>query len=356
MKCALVQLMAVGLVGLLSQIASCSSSRSENASTRVLFVGNSYTFFNSMPEIFVNVSAALSTSRPTTILMLAPGGSALFEHGNLSSAMGQATAAALSDPLGWDFVVLQDQSEVPGGGKDTDANLPPRAGRNLTLAALQAFFKPRIADAGAVPVLYSTWGRHDGDPPNAECCRYANFLQMNQETTFGYEMYAQTLSPELSGDERGGGTTGVDRSNGDDDGDGAASTTNQRYYYGAAKRPLVAPAGHAWEIVFNASGPEPLGNHSRFSCLYNHGVTSENDDANANAYNASSCVLDSAGMGGHPSLEGSYLIALVMAATIHKQSVLHLPWAPEGMSASDAIFLQGVAEQAVTMAPHRSAM
>ena len=85
-------------------------------------------------------------------------------------------------------------------------------------------------------------------------------------------------------------------------------------------------------------------------------MTSENDDANANAYNASSCVLDSAGMGGHPSLEGSYLIALVMAATIHKQSVLHLPWAPEGMSASDAIFLQGVAEQAVTMAPHRSAM
>jgi hypothetical protein len=51
--------------------------------------------------------------------------SSLFQHGNLSLPMGKATAAALADPAGWDFVMLQDQSETAGGGCDTDDHLKP---------------------------------------------------------------------------------------------------------------------------------------------------------------------------------------------------------------------------------------
>jgi hypothetical protein len=40
--------------------------------------------------------------------------------------------------------VLQDQSETPGGGLDTDDHLLAGVGRNLSIAALQSFFGPRI--------------------------------------------------------------------------------------------------------------------------------------------------------------------------------------------------------------------
>lgn len=39
--------------------------------------------------------------------------------------MGVATATALADPAGWDYVMLQDQSETAGGGCDTDDHLAP---------------------------------------------------------------------------------------------------------------------------------------------------------------------------------------------------------------------------------------
>lgn len=48
-----------------------------------------------------------------------------FQHGNISSDVGIATASALANEHGWDYVVLQDQSETPGGGCDTDASLRP---------------------------------------------------------------------------------------------------------------------------------------------------------------------------------------------------------------------------------------
>ena len=37
----------------------------------------------------------------------------------------------------------------------------------------------------AVPLFYSTWGRHDGDQPNAVCCGYGSFLSMTAHTTAG---------------------------------------------------------------------------------------------------------------------------------------------------------------------------
>ena len=46
---------------------------------------------------------------------------------------GQQTAAMLADPLGWDYVVMQDQSETPGGGCDTDSGLSKGAGHALSV-------------------------------------------------------------------------------------------------------------------------------------------------------------------------------------------------------------------------------
>ena len=67
-------------------------------------------------------------------------------------------------------------------------------------------------------MLYSTWGRHGGDPYNAECCGYGTFKGMTQETTEGYEAYAAALKE--SAPERAA--------------------------------PLIVPAGRAFELVREA--------------------------------------------------------------------------------------------------------
>ena len=59
-------------------------------------------------------------------------------------------------------------------------------GFNMSSKALVDFFLPRLVAANATAVMYSTWGRHDGDPPNAACCGYGTFLSMNHLTTAGY--------------------------------------------------------------------------------------------------------------------------------------------------------------------------
>lgn len=125
----------------------------------------------------------------------------------------------LADPQGWDVVVLQDQSETPGGGINGDSGLPKGQGFQESSRALENFFRPRIAAAGARALLYSTWGRHDGDPPNAKCCGYGTFLSMTALTTEGYRKYASVLA-----------------------GSGNAPTIG---------KPLIAPCGRAFELVYN---------------------------------------------------------------------------------------------------------
>jgi hypothetical protein len=83
---------------------------------RVAFVGNSYTFFNDLPTVFASVSAALPNPVHIVHNQSTPGGSSLFQHANASLPMGQETRALLSSR--WDVVVLQDQSQSPGGGRD----------------------------------------------------------------------------------------------------------------------------------------------------------------------------------------------------------------------------------------------
>eukprot|EP00035_Acanthoeca_spectabilis_P003506 m.93673 g.93673 ORF g.93673 m.93673 type:complete len:319 (-) comp12164_c0_seq1:61-1017(-) len=290
---------------------------------RVLFIGNSYTFFNDLPHMFGNLSLQLRQPVEVDTEMVAPGGSSLFQHGNLSLPMGQATAAALAEPGGWDFVMLQDQSETPGGGCDTDSSLAPGEGFKLSSAALSSFFVPRLTQAHATPVLYSTWGRHDGDRPNAECCGYGTFLSMTARTTAGYRSYADTLTA--------GGLS-----------------------------PRIAPAGKAFEIVHNASS-DPTGITSNFSCLYNHADAVLSSDLSAastgvgggvvRSGSGPNCTLDGAGLGGHPSILGTFLIAATMAGVVHGQRTASVEWAPEGVDPAHRSYLLQVADTAVFGAP-----
>src|SRR5437870_49387 len=73
--------------------------------TRVLFIGNSYTAVNDLPQTFA--ALASSGGHATQTAMLADGGTTLAQH---------VASPATSQQLGaahWDFVVLQEQSQIP---------------------------------------------------------------------------------------------------------------------------------------------------------------------------------------------------------------------------------------------------
>ena len=127
----------------------------------------------------------------------------------------------LAEAQGWDYVVLQDQSQTPGGGMDGDSGAGVGVAKARSIAALRAFYAPAISAARATPVLYSTWGRHGGDPYNAECCGYGTFKGMTQETTEGYEAYAAALK------------------------ESAPEQAAPLY----CRPPLIVPAGRAFELV-----------------------------------------------------------------------------------------------------------
>ena len=47
---------------------------------RVLFVGNSHTYFNDMPKMVAELAAAAGVERPLHAVMEAPGGAGFVEH------------------------------------------------------------------------------------------------------------------------------------------------------------------------------------------------------------------------------------------------------------------------------------
>jgi len=71
----------------------------------VLFLGNSYTYVNDLPSMFADLS--LSGGRPVIVDSNAPGGYTLEQH-----TTNQVTLDKISRGT-WDYVVLQEQSQIP---------------------------------------------------------------------------------------------------------------------------------------------------------------------------------------------------------------------------------------------------
>jgi hypothetical protein len=116
------------------------SARTESKPLRVLFIGNSYTYVNMLPEMLRQISLAAKERRPTEYRMIAPGGYSLEQHWKDGAA-----AKAIAEG-GWDFVVLQEQSLRP----ISDSSNMHRYARLLG---------EEVRRAGAKPVFYVTWAR-----------------------------------------------------------------------------------------------------------------------------------------------------------------------------------------------------
>jgi hypothetical protein len=128
----------------LSAVPRCPSSVPSGVCTRVLFVGNSYTSVNDLPAMFARL--AHSAGRQIDAEGLTQDGSTLADHAAASATM----TALRSEP--WDYVVLQEQSEIPSVESLRQQQMYPAA-RKLVIA---------VEDVGAQPVFFVTWAHRDG--------------------------------------------------------------------------------------------------------------------------------------------------------------------------------------------------
>ena len=111
---------------------------------RILFIGNSYTFQNGLP----NMVAALFRSEGCNVEVeiLAPGGWTLADHAASNESLNLIASGS------WDYVVLQEQSVIPALYEERKGQMYPAA----------RVLDERIQAGGAETVLFMTWGRKHG--------------------------------------------------------------------------------------------------------------------------------------------------------------------------------------------------
>lgn len=117
--------------------------------TSVLFIGNSYTGVNDLPNTLRQL--ALSLGDTMAVASSAPGGYTLFQHSTYAPTL----AAIQSQP--WDYVVLQEQSQL---GALPLAVTTTELGAAALVEAIEENWECTY------PVFYMTWGRQNGDAQN----------------------------------------------------------------------------------------------------------------------------------------------------------------------------------------------
>ena len=131
--------------------SSCSLGKScsdDPSCSRILFIGNSYTFVNDLPGMFTKL--AKSGGHRVETGMSAQGGWFLSDHVNSAETLDQIKSSK------WNFVVLQEQSELPASEQLRSSRMYPAA-RTLV---------KKIKEAGANSILFITWAHRDGWPDN----------------------------------------------------------------------------------------------------------------------------------------------------------------------------------------------
>lgn len=117
----------------------------------VFFIGNSYTAQNNLPQLISEIAG--STGDNLSYQSHTPGGTTLQDHAN------DASVLATINLGNWDYIVLQEQSQIPA----------------FSLSFVQTEFFPFAAQLANYiksknpcgnPIFYMTWGRKNGDTQN----------------------------------------------------------------------------------------------------------------------------------------------------------------------------------------------
>lgn len=125
-----------------------------HSQTRVLFIGNSYTAVNNLPQLTADCALSIGfAGMPMEVASSTPGGTTFQMHTT------NANSQALINEGNWDYVVLQEQSQLPSfpDSQVTSDCFPFAAQLNNQILSI---------DSCTETVFYMTWGRQNGDAGN----------------------------------------------------------------------------------------------------------------------------------------------------------------------------------------------
>lgn len=118
---------------------------------RVLFIGNSYIYVNNLPQMVKDVASSVGDTLIFDSYVV--GGYRLQDHANDQTALNLIAAG------NWDFVVLQEQSQMPSFPlSQVQSDVFPYAKKLDSLI--------HAANPCSETIFYMTWGRKNGDAGN----------------------------------------------------------------------------------------------------------------------------------------------------------------------------------------------
>lgn len=153
---------------------------SKDKKARVLFIGNSYTYYNDMPKIFESIARAQGAD--LEVLSVTKGGYTLEQLASPDNEYGRAVDSLLSGER-FDVVFLQEQSRRPV--------IDPE----LFMKGTEALTKKARANRAGV-ILYQTWGRNKGNPELYDIAR--DTREMAEKLGASYLRVAGALGCSLS--------------------------------------------------------------------------------------------------------------------------------------------------------------
>jgi hypothetical protein len=169
------------IISLLPAGLSCVSAQK---TLRVLFIGNSYTATNNLPQMIA--SLALSLGDTLIFDSNTPGGYTFQQHSTNTTTLQKIQASP------WDFVVLQEQSQMP--------SFPPSQVQTQVYPYAEVLDSLIHAnDSCTRTMFYMTWGRKYGDASN--CANYAplcTYEGMSARLRESYSEMAQNLNAEIA--------------------------------------------------------------------------------------------------------------------------------------------------------------
>ncbi len=147
---------------------------------KACFIGNSYTYSNDLPSLV----GELATADGNTLIkdQNTPGGYKFEGHSTNTTTLSKISADD------WDFVILQEQSQLPSfpWGQVHEECFP--------FAEILAD-SIRAANPCAIPLFFNTWGRRDGDD---QWDSINTFTKMNQRLHHAYDYMADEHSGKLA--------------------------------------------------------------------------------------------------------------------------------------------------------------
>ena len=129
---------------------AATEARNENSDKdiRVLFIGNSLTYYNDMPELLEKL--AVSNGKKITVESVTDGSSTMCQQASTSTSIGGTVRNSMKKK--WDYVVIQPSRRITPN-ENTVRNAELEAGKELD---------SWIKKAGAKTLIYCTWGNNTG--------------------------------------------------------------------------------------------------------------------------------------------------------------------------------------------------